>query len=138
MHIVLTMALTRHTIQRFHLALCITLTCGLASCTSTPSLPDQSTRVQLLPGAQCRANAPLPGTFERLTTDNGLSFSHDAFPVPEPGETYIVEDLAGSAMADLNDDGWLDLIFANGAGDLHIFWNRETTFEETVPSNRGG
>ena len=31
---------------------------------------------------------------------------------------------AGLAINDLDDDGWLDIVLANLAGDNHIFWNR--------------
>lgn len=95
-------------------------------------MPEQTIRLSLEPGTPCRADAPAPGTFQNAGPAIGLSFTHDAFPTPDPGENYAVEDLAGSAMADLNEDGWLDLIFANGSGNLHIFWNRGDNFEEQV------
>ena len=102
----------------------------LIACGSTPEPTQQSVRLRLTPGQACRANAPAPGTFEPATTPR---FVHDAFPVPDPDEMYEVEDLSGAAMADLNDDDWLDLIFANGAGNIHIFWNRSGgSFEEQV------
>ena len=43
---------------------------------------------------------------------------------------------AGVAINDLDNDGWLDLVFANLAGDSAIFWNRgRLLFEkESLPS----
>src|SRR5438045_9389393 len=52
-------------------------------------------------------------TFEDVTARSGIRFKHESSPT---SQKYLPESMgAGVAMFDYDNDGWLDLFFANGA-----------------------
>src|SRR6185503_1942043 len=57
--------------------------------------------------------APSPVTFTDITATSGITFRHASSPTPQK---YLLETMGGGvAMLDYDNDGRLDLYFANGA-----------------------
>src|SRR5947208_8266741 len=87
--------------------------------------------VKLLGAMPALATSPL---FEDVTANSGIRFKHES---SRTSQKYLPESMgAGVAMFDYDNDGWLDLFFANGAKILDpmprgispdksdtLFWN---------------
>src|SRR5438552_13987748 len=88
--------------------------------------------IKLLGAMPASAISPL---FEDVTANSGIRFKHES---SRTSQKYLPESMgAGVAMFDYDNDGWLDLFFANGAKILDPiprgispdksdprFWNR--------------
>ncbi|MFT5431735.1 MAG: hypothetical protein ACI9OJ_002432 [Myxococcota bacterium] len=101
--------------------------CLLQGCSSDSTEEDSSgvttDRVSLSEGEACRPGAPAPGTFTDGRLPLGIDFVHNAFPPVEPGDggNWTIEDLPGVALADLNGDDVLDMVFTNGGGPIALY-----------------
>lgn len=62
-------------------------------------------------------------TFYDATGEYGLDYIHNTFQ---------------AVMADLNEDGWLDLVVAYDTGETRIYKNRQGTFFEPMPNPLSG
>ena len=66
----------------------------------------------------------------------GHELDHITMPTAEP-VGYYDSNGAGLALGDLNNDGLLDIVLANLAGDSHVFWNRgDLQFERLALPSR--
>lgn len=102
-------------------SLILLLSCGappeeLAGC-RYPVAPAELIRVE--PGAPCRDGARPPGQFVDAAELLGINVVHEMEVVDASG--WYEVDVAGGAVADLDGDNALDLLFANAGGRLTAF-----------------
>lgn len=88
---------------------------------------------------------PGPAGFDDILDSSGVLFEHDAAPNLPDGLSdgvldYLHDVTAGVVAADLDQDGWVDLLFPQPSGGGELFWGVDgTRFEagEALPDTVG-
>ncbi len=90
--------------------------------------PDQAS-VELLsrPLPSCAAQADSPGLLQDALADSGVDFVHVESPFPDLGPDWEGDSFrgvfgGGVVAADLDGDGHIDLLLANGGGANGLYW----------------
>ncbi len=85
--------------------------------------PRPTEPITISEGMPCRPDAPPPGVFTDASELLAIDFVQSPYPPPDPEEPggWVLEDFAGVAIADLDYDGALDLVFTNGGGPYRVY-----------------
>jgi enediyne biosynthesis protein E4 len=94
----------------FWLMVCVT---GLLWFSSRGESQDSSVTTPTAASAKLKDNVPVPGNFVDVTEKLGIHFKQQASPT---SKKYLLETMgSGVALFDYDNDGRLDIFFANGA-----------------------